>query len=169
MGQLFEQVAQESKITSRMAQLIANVAGLRSPTRGCLWLKRQTFQSQRRYLLEEVYEVLDALDVESPTKLQEELGDLLFQIVILSQLASEQDWFSLADVLHHLNGKIIHRYPHVFGGMHANTVEEAQQIWRERKALEKTAQENVGKSPLDGLSSTMPALALAQAYLGRCG
>jgi len=169
MQSVSEELGEESKITDGILQLAANVARLRSPVDGCLWFRRQTFQTLRRYLLEEVYEVLDPLGSESPEKLQEELGDLLFQIVVLSQLASERDWFSLANVLHHLNEKIIHRNPHVFGEMRANTVEEVQRIWRERKAFEKMVYGNTAESPLDGLSTSMPALALTQAYIGRCG
>lgn len=160
---------EEFEVTAQIRQLVVSVARLRSPTEGCPWFRRQTFQTLRRYLLEEVYEVLEPLDTESPEKLLEELGDLLFQIIVLSQLASEQDWFSLADMLHRLNGKIIRRNPHVFGGMHADAVDDVQSIWAERKSLEKMGHGNIGGSPLDGLPVSMPALALAQAYIGRSG
>lgn len=163
------QQAEESKITIGVLQLVASVARLRSPIGGCVWFRRQTFQSLRRYLLEEVYEVLEPLDSESPEKLREELGDLLFQIIVLSQLASECGWFSLADVLHHVNEKVIYRNPHIFGELQADTIEVVQDIWMERKALESVVNRNGTCSPLDGLSMTMPALALAQAYLGRSG
>jgi len=169
MQSISDELGEESKITDGILQLVASVARLRSPTEGCLWFRRQTFQSVRRYLLEEVYEVLEPLDSESPEKLQEELGDLLFQIIVLSQLASECGWFSLVDVLYHLNEKIIHRNPHVFGELLADSVEEVQRIWMERKALRRIASRNITGSPLDGLSTTMPALALAQAYIGRSG
>ena len=169
MQSISDELGEESKITDGILQLVASVARLRSPTEGCLWFRRQTFQSVRRYLLEEVYEVLEPLDSESPEKLQEELGDLLFQIIVLSQLASEGGWFSLVDVLHHLNEKIVHRNPHVFGELQADTMEKAQRIWMERKALERIASGNMMGSPLDGPSTTMPALALAQAYIGRSG
>lgn len=148
-----------------MMQLVSNVAQLRSATEGCPWFRQQTFQTLRKYLLEEVYEVQDALNGEAPGQLQEELGDLLFQIVVLSHMSSEQGWFSLVEVLCRLNAKIVHRNPHVFGDRQADTVEEVQRIWLERKSLEK----DVSLSSLNGLSTTMPALALAQAYLGRCG
>lgn len=167
--QSFAHTMDEESITVGIPQLVLNVARLRSPTEGCPWFRRQTFQTLRRYLLEEVYEVLEPLDTESPEKLQEELGDLLFQIVVLSQLASERGWFSLGDVLHRLNGKIIHRNPHVFGEQQTGSVEDAQRIWLEMKSLERTAPRNILASPLDGLSSNMPALALAQAYMGRSG
>ncbi len=153
---------------SEFLQLQLNVVRLRSPEGGCPWFRQQTFSTLRRYLLEEVYEVQDALNSDTPEHLQEELGDLLFQIVVLCQLAQERDWFTLAEVIQRLNEKIIHRNPHVFGEEHINTVNEAQQIWSEKKSLEKASQGHPAESPLDGLSTTMPALSLAQAYLGRC-
>ncbi len=163
------QQEEESKITAGLLQLIASVEHLRSPTEGCPWFRRQTLQTVRSYLLEEVYEVLEPLDTESPETLQEELGDLLFQIIVLSQIASERGWFSLSAVFQRLNEKIIHRNPHVFGELRADSVEEVQRIWQERKSLEKSADANTPASPLSGLSATMPALALAQAYIGRSG
>ena len=84
MQSISDELGEESKITDGILQLVASVARLRSPTEGCLWFRRRTFQSMRRYLLEEVYEVLEPLDSESPEKLQEELGDLLFQIIVVS-------------------------------------------------------------------------------------
>jgi len=164
-----QQQEEESKITAGISQLIASVEHLRSPTEGCPWFRRQTLQTVRRYLLEEVYEVLEPLDTESPEKLQEELGDLLFQIIVLSQMASERGWFSLDHVLQRLNEKIIHRNPHVFGELQADSIEEVQRIWLARKSLEKSVDGVTPESPLRGLSATMPALALAQAYIRRSG
>jgi MazG family protein len=169
MQTISDKLEEQSKITAGILQLVINVAQLRSPTEGCPWLKQQTFHSLRRYLLEEVYEVLEPLSTESPESLREELGDLLFQIVVLSQLASERGWFLLGDVLQHLNEKVVDRNPHVFGEMQADSVEEVQRIWLGRKALEKSMQGNATESPLDGLSVSMPALALAQAYIARSG
>ena len=169
MQTISDKQEEESKITAGILRLIASVEHLRSPTEGCPWFRRQTLQTVRRYLLEEVYEVLEPLDTESPEKLQEELGDLLFQIIVLSQMASERGWFSLPTVLHRLNEKIIHRNPHVFGELQADTLEAVQQIWQERKSLEKSVDGYTTESPLSGLSATMPALALAQAYIGRSG
>jgi tetrapyrrole methylase family protein/MazG family protein len=169
MQSITNQQDEESKIMTGILQVVENVARLRSPTQGCPWFRRQTLQTVRRYLLEEVYEVLEPLDTESPEKLQEELGDLLFQIIVLSQMASERGWFSLDHVLQQLNEKIIRRNPHVFGELQADSVEEVQRIWLARKSLEKSVDGNTTESPLSGLSATMPALALAQAYIGRSG
>jgi len=162
-------IMKNESITTEISQLVLNVARLRSPKGGCPWFKQQTFQTLRRYLLEEVYEVLGPLDTESPDAMQEELDDLLFQVVVLSHMASERGWFSLAEVLHRLNTKVIHRNPHVFGDLQFNTVEEVQNIWLERKSLEKLGRGKTAESPLDGLSTSTPALALAQAYIARCG
>jgi len=169
MQSVTNQQDEESKIMTGILQVVENVAHLRSPTEGCPWFRRQTMQTVRRYLLEEVYEVLEPLDTESPERLQEELGDLLFQIIVLSQMASERGWFSLDHVLQRLNEKIIHRNPHVFEELQADSVEEVQRIWQERKSLEKSVDGDITASPLNGLSATMPALALAQAYIGRSG
>ena len=169
MQYLSDEVNEQSKITNGMSQLVASVARLRSPNEGCVWFRQQTFQTLRRYLLEEVYEVQDALNSEAPEKLQAELGDLLFQIIVLSRLASEQGLFSLENVLHQINEKMIRRNPHVFGEMQADTIEEVQRIWLEQKALEKIAHQEITGSPFDGLSTATPALALAQAYMGRTG
>lgn len=158
----------QEELGKEFLQLKFYVDRLRSPKDGCPWFRQQTFDTLRRYLLEEVYEVQDALNSDLPAKLQEELGDLVFQVVVLSQLAAERDWFSLEEVIHRLNEKIIHRNPHVFGEGHVDTAEEAERIWSERKLLEQASQDNPSVSPLDGLSITMPALSLAQAYLGRC-
>jgi tetrapyrrole methylase family protein/MazG family protein len=169
MQSIPNQQDEESKIMTEILQVVENVAHLRSSTEGCPWFRRQTMQTVRRYLLEEVYEVLEPLDTESPETLQEELGDLLFQIIVLSQMASERGWFSLDHVLQQLNEKIIRRNPHVFGELQADSMEEVQQIWLERKSLEKSVDGMTPESPLSGLSATMPALALAQAYIGRSG
>jgi len=152
-----------------MSRLEKNVARLRSPQEGCPWFRQQAFSTVSRYLLEEVYEIQDAMNSEFPVKLREELGDLLFQIVVLCQLAAEQDWFSLGEVILGLNEKIVQRNPHVFDEQHADTVDEAQRIWSERKSLEKPVHGSPSGSPLDGLSKAMPALALSQVYIGRCG
>lgn len=159
----------EEVLNNEFLQLKSNVARLRSTESGCPWFRQQTFSTLRKYLLEEVYEVQDALNGDAPGQLQEELGDLLFQIVVLSQLATEREWFSLAEVVHRLNEKIMLRNPHVFGDEHIDTADEAQQVWSERKSQEKATQDGSSKRPLDGLSTTMPALSLAQAYIGRCG
>jgi len=161
-------ITNQVTVDNEILHLEKNVARLRSPEDGCPWFRQQTFSTLRRYLLEEVYEVQDALNSDSPEHLREELGDLLFQILVLSQLAAEREWFSLGEVIHTVNEKIMDRNPHVFGEKRADTLMEAQQIWSARKSLEKASQGHPSVSPLDGLSPTMPALALAQAYLGRC-
>lgn len=94
-------------------ELIEIIARLRHPEKGCPWDLEQTHESLKTYLLEETYEVLDAIE-DKPEELREELGDLLLQIMLHSQIASESKDFSIEDVIQELNEKLIHRHPHVF-------------------------------------------------------
>src|ERR1700729_1810810 len=95
-------------------EAVAIMARLRAPG-GCPWDREQTFASIRRYTLEETYEVLDAIEREHWTDLAEELGDLLLQVLFYAQMGDEAGYFSIVDVLGHLNRKLIRRHPHVFG------------------------------------------------------
>src|SRR5215469_18149789 len=95
-------------------KLVAVQARLRAP-KGCPWDREQTHQSLRTYLLEEAYEVLEALDTENDAKLAEEMGDLLLQIVFHSQIAREEGRFTVAEVVREIHDKMIRRHPHVFG------------------------------------------------------
>ncbi len=100
--------------TRLFAESVAIMARLRGPG-GCPWDREQTFASVRRYTLEETYEVLDAIDREHWSDLAEELGDLTLQVLFYAQMGAEAGYFTLADVLEHLNRKLIRRHPHVFG------------------------------------------------------
>ena len=99
---------------SKFDTLVAIIARLRSPD-GCPWDREQTHQSLRINLLSECYEVLEALDSDDPSKLCEELGDLLLQIVLHAQIAADSGEFKVGDVIESISSKIIHRHPHVFG------------------------------------------------------
>lgn len=112
------------------------VCQLRGPA-GCPWDKQQTHQSLKKYLLEETEEVLAAIDAEDPDQLAEELGDLLLQIFMHAQIAEEEGYFTMEDVLYSLNDKMIRRHPHVFGDRQANSVEEVKKIWAEIKQKER--------------------------------
>ncbi len=125
---------------------------------GCPWDRKQTHASLRTYLLEETYEVLDALDREDYHSLCEELGDLLLQVVFHAQLACEKGRFCIDDVCREVVLKLIHRHPHVFGDAHADTPEEVMEHWERLKAKEA----NHGGSVLQGIPDAMPAL--LQAY-----
>jgi tetrapyrrole methylase family protein/MazG family protein len=135
------------------------VAHLRAPD-GCPWDREQTPQSLRPHLLEEAFEALHALDEGDTAALREELGDLLLQIVLQAQIATEQGDFSMADVIRGINAKIVHRHPHVFGEVDVAGVGEVLQNWEALKAAEREANgEDMGL--LGGVPVDLPALAQA--------
>ncbi|MFQ5875917.1 MAG: nucleoside triphosphate pyrophosphohydrolase, partial [Dehalococcoidia bacterium] len=132
------------------------IAHLRSPD-GCPWDREQTHQSIKGYLLEECYEALQALDEGDPRKLKEELGDILLQVLLHSQIAAEAGEFTLDDLIAGLAGKLVRRHPHVFGEGRASTAEEVEAHWETNKK-----EERGGGSVLDGVPRQMPALAYSQ-------
>ena len=137
---------------------------LRQPD-GCPWDREQTHASLRKHLLEEAYEVYDALERGATPALAEELGDLLLQVVLHAQLAAEAGIFDLADVQASIGRKIVRRHPHVFGDAVARTAADVNRQWERIKADERAdAMELDGavKSALDGISASMPALAASQ-------
>lgn len=140
---------------------------LRQPD-GCPWDREQTHASLRKHLLEETYEVYDALEHGATPVLAEELGDLLLQVVLHAQLAAEAGVFDLADVQAVLARKIVRRHPHVFGDAEARTAADVNRQWERIKAGEREAAANetgVAKPPkgaLDGISPSLPALAASQ-------
>jgi tetrapyrrole methylase family protein/MazG family protein len=142
------------------------VARLRAPD-GCPWDRKQTHHSLRPYLIEEAYEALDALDAEEPTKLAEEMGDLLFQIVIHAQIAAEEGEFTMADVVRGISTKLIRRHPHVFGDVKVDGVDGVLVNWEKLKAEERAAKGEGAKSILDGVPIAFPALAQSAAYQQR--
>jgi tetrapyrrole methylase family protein/MazG family protein len=140
-------------------RLVDIMATLRSPA-GCPWDRAQTSTSLKPYLLEEAYEVLEALEEGTPQKLQDELGDLLFQVIFHAQLARERGDFDIYDILAGTIAKMIRRHPHVFGSAAASTPQEALQNWEEIKRQEKTATQ--ATSVLDGVPRQLPSLLRAQ-------
>lgn len=138
------------------------VAILRSPD-GCPWDREQTHQSIRKNLIEETYEVLETIDDDDPDAMCEELGDLLMQIMLHSQMAAEDGYFSVDDVVATLNEKLVRRHPHVFGEKSANDSEEALANWQEIKAQEKAAKgiDVTAQSQLAGIPRDLPALMYA--------
>jgi tetrapyrrole methylase family protein/MazG family protein len=133
---------------------------LRSPE-GCPWDREQTHQSIRKNLIEETCEVLETIDEDDPEAMCEELGDLLMQILLHSQMAEEEGFFTVYDVIATLNEKLLRRHPHVFGEMGANDAEEALQNWQAIKAEEKKAKGIELTSLLDGLPRDLTALLTA--------
>lgn len=150
----------------RFQRAVSIMARLRGPG-GCPWDREQTFDSIKAYTLEETYEVLEAIDNRDWQELPGELGDLLLQVLFYSQMAQEQELFSIDDVLDRLSNKLVHRHPHVFGDVTAETSADVLRNWEAIKAEEKKkARESGGNSTapaspdsvLAGVSSAMPAL-----------
>ncbi|HEX8880423.1 MAG TPA: nucleoside triphosphate pyrophosphohydrolase, partial [Candidatus Acidoferrum sp.] len=145
-------------------KLVAVEARLRAP-KGCPWDREQTHRSLRTYLLEEAYEVLEALDTGNDAKFAEEMGDLLLQIVFHSQIAQEEGRFTVADVIREIHDKMIRRHPHVFGKTRARDSAEVLRNWEQIKAEERRTSEEHGEkdsqgeagSLLDGISRGLPA------------
>jgi MazG family protein len=148
-------------------KLVAVQARLRAPN-GCPWDREQTHQSLRTYLIEEAYEVLEALDSGNDAKFSEEMGDLLLQIVFHSQIASEEGRFTVAEVIREIHDKMIRRHPHVFGETRAKDSAEVLRNWEQIKAEERRLNASGGASKtgaehskeaslLDGVSRALPA------------
>ena len=140
-----------------LKQLIETIAILRSPE-GCPWDREQTHKSLRENLLQETYEALDAIDKENDDNLKEELGDVLLQVVLHAQIASEVNKFTIEDVAKAINDKLIRRHPHVFSDTKVKDTDEVLVNWEKIKRKEKPER----KSALSGIAETMPALLVAQ-------
>ncbi len=136
---------------------------LRDPVDGCPWDNAQTHESLRPHLLEETYEVLEAIASGDSAELCEELGDLMMQVVLHAKLAEQAGTFTLDDVSESIRAKLVRRHPHVFGDGTANTPKLVEGAWERLKARERPNRESV----LDGVPRTLPALARAQSILGR--
>lgn len=144
------------------ARLVEIMARLRSPE-GCPWDREQTFDTIKPYLLEETYEVMDAIDARDWDGLADELGDLLLQVVFFSQMAQEAGRFDVAHAIEAINSKLIRRHPHVFGEGEAKTAEDVVRKWDEIKATEKAKP----KGLLAGVPRSLPALMEARQISGR--
>jgi MazG family protein len=150
----------------RFERAVSIMARLRGPG-GCPWDREQTFDTIKPYTLEEVYEVLEAIDARDWDELPGELGDLLLQVLFYSEMAAEEKRFSIDDVLDRLSNKLIDRYPHVFGDVKADTPGDVLRNWQALKAEEKKKREAEGanttqkvhsESVLSGISSAVPSL-----------
>ncbi len=140
-------------------RLVQIMATLRGPE-GCPWDREQTRESLKAFLIEEAYEVLEALDQGGKGKLQEELGDLLLQVVFHAQVAAELGEFTMAEVLEDVTDKLVRRHPHVFGESRAETSAEALSNWERLKQAERGGVKEA--SALSGVPKTFPALLRAQ-------
>ena len=142
---------------NQFATLVEIIARLRAPD-GCPWDRKQTHTSLRENLLQECYEVLEALDEGDSGKLGEELGDLLMQIVLHSQIATEAGEFELGEVISSINTKLIRRHPHVFGSLKVKDAEEVAHNWEVLKQRERGADSSI----LESVPKRMPALSYSQ-------
>ena len=140
-----------------LEELIEVVRILRSEN-GCPWDREQTHTSLRPNMIEEAYEAVDAIDEKDSAHLREELGDVLLQVLLHSQIASEHNEFTLDDVAKELKDKLIHRHPHVFGNAKVNSADDVVVNWDKLKQEEKTER----KSQMDGISTSQSALMTAQ-------
>jgi len=138
-------------------RLVEIVAKLRAPD-GCPWDREQTHDSLKSGLIEETYEVIDAIERDSAPDLQEELGDLLLQVVFHSQLAQEENLFSLSAVVEGVCNKLVRRHPHVFSDLKVSGTEEVLQNWDAIKKEEKKKTNKDSVSILDGIPKHLPAL-----------
>jgi XTP/dITP diphosphohydrolase len=151
-------------MSSQLQRAVELMDVLRSPG-GCPWDAEQTHRSLAPYLIEECYEVLEAIETDDVALLREELGDLLLQVLFHSRLAQElppETAFSVEDVAGDLAGKLVRRHPHVFGSSRADTAEQVNESWERRKVDEKGR-----TSATDGVPMGQPALALAAKLVAR--
>jgi nucleoside triphosphate diphosphatase len=149
------------KKKSAIEDLLGVMAKLRSPT-GCPWDREQTHLSLRRHAIEEVYELIDAIEARDDHEMAEELGDLLLQVVFHCQLASERDAFDFEKVCRLIVKKLVRRHPHVFGRTKVKNVDEVWANWEKIKRAEKHGTKHERVSALDGIPKHLPALARAE-------
>ncbi len=141
---------------STLSRLVGVMQRLLSPD-GCPWDREQSYESLRKYVLEEACEVIDAIESGDRAALREELGDLLLQVVFLAELGRSQDAFAIDDVVAGIVDKLVHRHPHVFGDKKVGSSEEVLTNWEKLKAQEKK-----GRGVLEGVPRSLPALNRAQ-------
>ena len=143
---------------ARLREMLEVIETLRAPD-GCPWDREQTHQSLRPYLLEETYELLEAIEAGGADDISEELGDILLQVFMHHAIAQEADEFTIADVAEHATAKMVHRHPHVFGDVEVAGADEVLSNWEGLKHKEQRKRGRV--SALEGAPKTLPALAWA--------
>ena len=157
-------MSDDKKTGEKFSEVLELMAQMRREN-GCPWVREQTHQSLKPFLLEESHELLDALNGKDPAKIAEELSDLLYQIVFHCQIGAENGTFTAAQVISNLEAKIVRRHPHVFGGDALPDAEAVTKQWAQIKAQERVA--DTAGSALGSLPKSMPALARAQAISER--
>lgn len=153
-------------MTTKLEKFAEIIAKLRDPNGGCPWDLEQTYQTMPPHILEEAYEVVEAINQDDRKELKEELGDLLMQVVFLSQLAQEEGAFTLNDVIDGITDKIIRRHPHVFGEIKAENSDEVLKNWENIKQQERYQKEQF--SILDNVPIALPSLLRAAKLQKRC-
>ena len=143
------------------------VAFLRSPE-GCPWDKEQTLSSLKPCLIEEAYELLDAMDKDDVALHKEELGDVLLQVVFQTQIRREEDRFDLDAVAHAISDKLVRRHPHVFGDVKVRDTADVLKNWENIKRREGRADNDTPKSPIAGVPDALPSLLRAQRIQSKC-
>lgn len=159
-----EALLQKERYT--MEDLLSVMEILRSE-QGCPWDREQTHKSIRSCLIEETYEVVEAIDREDAALLREELGDLLFQVIFHARIKEEEGAFGMGEVVHDITAKMIHRHPHVFGAVLADTSEQVLQNWEAIKTEEK--QRNTSVERLRAIPPMLPALMRAEKVAKKTG
>jgi MazG family protein len=144
-----------SEAEHALSALLALMARLRDPERGCPWDLEQDFASIAPFTIEEAYEVADAIERGDPELLRDELGDLLFQVVFHARMAEERGWFDFAQVARAIHDKLVRRHPHVFAGTKV-TAQELVGIWEAQKAEERAAAARARPAAEDGVLANVP-------------
>ncbi len=156
----------DQKDTELFSQFVDIIKSLRDPQTGCPWDKEQTHESLRSYMIEECYEAVDAIDSKDLSHLKEELGDVLLQVVLHSQIASENKDFTIDEVIACVMDKMIRRHPHVFGTEKVDTSSEVLKNWEEIKKAEKAKSSKKDSSedstPFDSIPKILPALLVSE-------
>ena len=148
--------------------LLRVMARLRSPT-GCPWDREQSHWTLRRHAIEEVYELIDAIEARDDEEMAEELGDLLLQVVFHCQLARERGAFDFETVARRITDKLIRRHPHVFGTTKVGSVDEVWANWEKIKRAEKHGTHRARHSAFDGIPKHLPALLRAEKLMKKAG
>ncbi len=146
-----------SKTGKKFEELVRVVKKLRAPN-GCPWDRVQTHATLKPYMVEEVYEALEAIDLKDYRQLAEELGDMLLHVVMQAEIGREKKEFTIEDVISSISAKMVRRHPHVFGGKKVKSVEEVWQKWEQIKAGEVKGKSDKVKGVLESVPNALPAL-----------